>query len=124
MLSDMQEDVNELVLVLQQVLKEFGDIRMAFGESDEMSFVLNKASTLYGEACLVHFEAGSLLQQEFLLGTHVSECMIPGNSICIVAMQNELRRPAGVMPLPHCGAARKGHWQHAEVTAWIGLALV
>ncbi len=30
-------------------MKEFGDIRMAFGESDEMSFIINKASTLYGE---------------------------------------------------------------------------
>ena len=30
-------------------MHEFGDVRMAFGESDEMSFILNKASTLYGE---------------------------------------------------------------------------
>ncbi|KAK9863407.1 hypothetical protein WJX84_003746 [Apatococcus fuscideae] len=44
-------DVQALALMdhaAQQVMKEFGDIRMAFGESDEMSFILNKASTLYG----------------------------------------------------------------------------
>ena len=34
--------------LLQEVMKLFSDIRMAFGESDEYSFVLHKNTTLYG----------------------------------------------------------------------------
>lgn len=78
--------VIELVSLLQQVLKEFGDIRMAFGESDEMSFVLNKASTLYGEACLVHSEAESLLQQEPLLQRRLAAWMTSGDRVCTIAV--------------------------------------
>ena len=34
----------------QEVVKLFSDIRLAFGESDEYSFVLHKGTTLYGES--------------------------------------------------------------------------
>ena len=37
------------LLLLQEVLKTFSDIRLAFGHSDEYSFVLHKSSNLYGE---------------------------------------------------------------------------
>jgi hypothetical protein len=30
-------------------MKEFKDVRVAYGESDEFSFVLQKASSLFGE---------------------------------------------------------------------------
>ena len=32
----------------QEVLKQFGDIRIAYGQSDEYSFVFNKSCDLYG----------------------------------------------------------------------------
>jgi len=36
-------------LVLQCVMREYPDARMAYGESDEYSFVLHKDTCLYGE---------------------------------------------------------------------------
>lgn len=38
---------------MQEVLTTFGDVRLAFGESDEFSFVIHKDSTLYGKAPLM-----------------------------------------------------------------------
>lgn len=35
-------------LTMQEVINLFSDIRLAFGESDEYSFVLHKGTTLYG----------------------------------------------------------------------------
>lgn len=32
-------------------MQAFGDIRLAYGESDEYSFVFSKTCTLYGMAC-------------------------------------------------------------------------
>ena len=37
------------MLPAQDVVREFGDIRLAFGESDEYSFVLHKDTQLYGK---------------------------------------------------------------------------
>jgi tRNA(His) guanylyltransferase len=34
---------------MQEVLVEFPDVRIAFGESDEYSFVLHKSAKLYGK---------------------------------------------------------------------------
>ena len=33
---------------MQEVLREFGDIVLAYGESDEFSFVFKRSTTLYG----------------------------------------------------------------------------
>ncbi len=33
----------------KEVLREFGDARLAFGESDEYSFIFHKHAQLYGE---------------------------------------------------------------------------
>lgn len=38
------------MVLAQEVIKLFSDIRIAFGESDEYSFVLHKSSTLYGQS--------------------------------------------------------------------------
>ena len=35
---------------IQEVLKTFGEVRLAFGQSDEYSFVIHKNSDLYGRA--------------------------------------------------------------------------
>lgn len=35
-------------IFFQEVLKLFSDVRLAYGESDEYSFVLHKNTTLYG----------------------------------------------------------------------------
>ena len=35
---------------IQEVVNLFSDIRLAFGESDEYSFVLHKGTTLYGKS--------------------------------------------------------------------------
>lgn len=37
-----------LLLLLQCVMREFPEARMAYGESDEYSFVLHKDTNLYG----------------------------------------------------------------------------
>lgn len=37
-----------LLFVLQRVMREFPEARMAYGESDEYSFVLHKDTQLYG----------------------------------------------------------------------------
>ena len=37
---------------VQEVLTLFSDIKLAYGESDEYSFVLRKETTLYGELLL------------------------------------------------------------------------
>lgn len=42
-------------------MKEFPDIRLGYGESDEYSFILHKSSDLYGESLLIHQEALSSL---------------------------------------------------------------
>ena len=34
----------------KEVLREFPDVRIAFGQSDEYSFVLQKDTSIYGEA--------------------------------------------------------------------------
>ena len=34
----------------QEILKTFGEVRLAFGQSDEYSFVIHKNSDLYGRA--------------------------------------------------------------------------
>jgi tRNA(His) 5'-end guanylyltransferase len=34
---------------MQAVLVDYPDVRMAFGQSDEYSFVLHKNTTIYGE---------------------------------------------------------------------------
>jgi tRNA(His) 5'-end guanylyltransferase len=39
------------VLCTQAVMSEFPDVRVAFGESDEYSFVLHKGFTVYGKCC-------------------------------------------------------------------------
>lgn len=45
-----------LTACLQEVMREFPDMRMAYGESDEYSFVLAKSSDMYGEvACMVRW---------------------------------------------------------------------
>jgi tRNA(His) guanylyltransferase len=36
------------IIIMQGVMREFPDIILAFGESDEYSFVLHKDTTLYG----------------------------------------------------------------------------
>jgi hypothetical protein len=38
-----------LVCTLQSVMREFPEARMAYGESDEYSFILHKDTNLYGE---------------------------------------------------------------------------
>ena len=37
--------------LLQEVLKDYDDIVLAYGESDEYSFVFRKGTTLYGMLC-------------------------------------------------------------------------
>jgi len=41
-------DLKHPWLHVQEVLREFGDIVLAYGESDEYSFVFKKNTTLYG----------------------------------------------------------------------------
>ena len=36
------------IIIMQGVMRDFPDITIAFGESDEYSFVLHKDTTLYG----------------------------------------------------------------------------
>ena len=38
----------------QEVLKHFGEIRLAYGQSDEYSFVFNKTCNLYGKFSRAH----------------------------------------------------------------------
>ena len=40
------------LLMPQAVVHTFGDICIAYGESDEYSFVFRKGTTLYGEATI------------------------------------------------------------------------
>ena len=42
------------MLTIQEVMNLFSDIRLAFGESDEYSFVLHKGTTLYGMLSVIH----------------------------------------------------------------------
>jgi tRNA(His) 5'-end guanylyltransferase len=42
---------------MQEVMQSFGDIKIAYGESDEYSFVFSKTCTLYG----VFADTGTLL---------------------------------------------------------------
>ncbi len=43
---------------VQEVLKEYGDVVLAYGESDEYSFVFRKGTTLYGMPCDIHTMGG------------------------------------------------------------------
>lgn len=40
-------------LKFQEVVKLFSDVRIAYGESDEYSFVLHKNTTLYGQQVIL-----------------------------------------------------------------------
>lgn len=48
-LQSLRERVIWLICVPQDVIKLMSDIRVAFGESDEYSFILHKNTTLYGQ---------------------------------------------------------------------------
>ena len=48
-LQRLRERVIWLIYVPQDVIKLISDIRVAFGESDEYSFILHKNTTLYGQ---------------------------------------------------------------------------
>ena len=48
-------------VAVQAVMEEFSDIRIAFGESDEYSFVFNKKTNVYGTNVLEHMCVDKLL---------------------------------------------------------------
>ena len=44
----MTQSAKNWAVLLQEVMQTFGDIRLAYGESDEYSFIFSKTCTLYG----------------------------------------------------------------------------
>eukprot|EP00879_Flechtneria_rotunda_P021479 GHRR01022636.1.p1 GENE.GHRR01022636.1~~GHRR01022636.1.p1 ORF type:complete len:170 (+),score=34.21 GHRR01022636.1:658-1167(+) len=80
------------------VMQEFSEIKLAFGESDEYSFVLHKDTQLYGECWFVH----QLYSYKGLAASDSSSCKFlqscitnttwqqHGQEHCIVALACEL----------------------------------
>ena len=76
---------SSITLELQEVMGEYSDIRLAYGESDEYSFVFHKATELYG-TCLHRLQLlRSLLSQHWLRQACVRPGRRPAKLVSLVA---------------------------------------
>ena len=95
----------------QEVLKQFGDIRIAYGQSDEYSFVFNKSCNLYGVHRFCH------------LGS--SACATRSDSACPSRAWSSL--PGGLHSSQHaqvCAAGRRSSKLISLVTSCFSASYV
>jgi hypothetical protein len=77
-----------LACTLQSVMREFPEARMAYGESDEYSFILHKDTNLYGEQYTLDCQS---TQQQMPISTRSpgvavsNNCMTLSVTICAAA---------------------------------------
>jgi hypothetical protein len=84
---------------LQEVLREFPDVRLAYGESDEYSFVLHPQAALYG-GCVTRGHAMPRRASQKMPVIHdAHRCTL-----------HTAHRPVLLLLLPHAHAACNLHW--------------